>query len=109
MPLDFDFTYLADEEGSRHYQAEPSYLDLAQRWLLSDELMATIERYERRLGRKLTPDEGQVLVQQKHGVDGPSCHPRFTRCPECGAWVDRGPLQWRAAQGGMCECQEIPF
>lgn len=106
MPLNYDFTYLFDEHSSKITEGEPTYRDLLP-WYAP--YGAAIARYERRLRRPLTLDEGQALL---HALESrrPPAAPRFIRCQECGAWIDQGPLVDRAADSrAICENCDIPF
>lgn len=108
MPLDYDFTYRYDEESSKITEGEPTYRDVLP-WHASHALETAVLRYERRLKRPLTPDEGQVLMYAL-GVRHAFATPRFVRCRDCGEWIDQGRLGDRPDQPlTTCENCDIPF
>ncbi len=109
MPIDYEITDRVDEYFATNREEEPELLAVMPR-PVSDKVMAIVLRYERKLGRKLKADEGQVLVHEALVSDPNNVPPRFMKCDICGGWIDNGPLhqrEWMAA--GYCDFCTIPF
>jgi hypothetical protein len=107
----FDPSYRVDDYFSAEDQAlqDPSYLE-AVAWC-SQKTFLAITRYERRLARKVSANEGQMLMRHLHAPDPQGTLPRFFRCCECGGWGDRGKLKDRRTweTRPLCDGCGIPF
>jgi hypothetical protein len=67
-------------------------------------------RLERRLGRKISREQGQVVANNLCLLDPQEIAPRFFRCPNCGGWGDRGTIAERAhSRLDCCAWCAIPF
>ncbi len=103
----YDYTFRIDERELAELRAEQTYCQCVG-WV-PEKIGNAITRYERKLGRPLNPDEGQVLVHALT-VEAPQNTSRFVKCAVCGEWIDRGKLGSRAQLTNECDgCGGIPF
>jgi hypothetical protein len=111
MVMGFDPSDLLDGYFTERLDEEP--LDLGcsvELGLLPERVMKAVVRYERKLGRKLTTNEGWVLIHAYGEEDPQDTGPRFTICADCGGWVDNGKLWQRGlVHREKCDWCDVPF
>lgn len=106
-PNDYDPSWRVDDALGEWEEAP--YMAIVGR-PVSARVENAVMRYERRLGRRLTATEGQVLMHALTALDPQKKPPRFQRCKECGQWIDNGKFFARhLIEWGFCSDCSIPF
>jgi hypothetical protein len=105
----FDISQIVDQYFEFNEEPVLNYRDLIGFVSAAHEKVLT--RYERKLGRKLTAHEGQVLTHEHFALDPQKSLPRFYECFLCGQWADRGKLiaRHQVDCGRICPDCSIPF
>ena len=106
MSFPYDYSHRVDERELAEIRSEQTYVQ-AVGWV-ADRIAHALQRYERKLGRTLNSEEGQVLMHALT-TEAPQNTSRFFKCNKCGMWNDRGPMDRRTTSTFCDDCDGIPF